>query len=121
MLAALGSAPGPVTAEALAAQLPGVHVSSVYRSLNVLEDLGLVRHTHLAHGAALYELERGPATVHLVCEVCGRDVAVAAELFDPVRERVLAEHDFVLSAHHFAVVGRCTTCTGMTPHGDAPP
>ncbi len=110
VLEALEAADGPVTAEDVAVQLPDVHVSSVYRSLNVLGELGLVEHTHLAHGAALYELSSSTPTVHLVCEVCGRDESVPAELFDPVRERLRDEHQFVLFANHFALVGQCTAC-----------
>src|SRR4051794_31544004 len=60
----------PVSAEELAARVPDVHVSSVYRSLVVLEELGLVAHVHLAHGPALYELGPAANVVHLVCEVC---------------------------------------------------
>lgn len=112
VLEVLSTSEGPVTAEDLAAQLPDVHVSSVYRSLHVLEELGLVTHTHLAHGAALYELGAAGRTVHLVCEVCGRAVEVPVEYFDGVRDRVADEHDFVISARHFAIVGRCTACLG---------
>ena len=108
----------PATAEELAATIPDVHVSSVYRSLVVLEELGLVSHTHLAHGPALYELGPAASVVHLVCEVCGRDVPVPSEVFDPVRGRIATTYGFHLTAHHFAVVGRCTGCLGEEP---APP
>ena len=59
----------------------------------------------------------GPAAdvVHLVCEVCGRDVPVPSDVFDPVREGIAARYDFELTAHHFAVVGRCTGCAGQEP------
>jgi Fur family ferric uptake transcriptional regulator len=115
VLEVLQQQPGPVSAEELAAQLPEVHVSSVYRSLAVLEELDLVAHTHLAHGPALYELAPARDVVHLACEVCGRDVAVPSELFDPVRRRISRDYGFELSAHHFAIVGRCASCASTSP------
>ena len=110
----------PVTAEELAARVPDVHVSSVYRSLVVLEELGLVAHVHLAHGPALYELGPSANVVHLVCEVCGRDVPVPSDVFDPVRDAIAARYDFLLTAHHFAVVGRCTACADKEPEHSHP-
>jgi len=102
---------GPVTAEDVAARLPDVHVSSVYRSLNVLEELGVVRHVHLAHGPARYELTDVADRVrHLVCEQCGRDVVVPSALFDDLRATIEREYGFVMDSGHFAIPGRCHDC-----------
>src|SRR5271170_2461271 len=50
----------------------GVNVSTVYRTLELLEQLGLVKHTHLGHGAPRYHLAAEAQHVHLVCRECGR-------------------------------------------------
>jgi Fur family transcriptional regulator, ferric uptake regulator len=50
----------------------GVNVSTVYRTLELLEQLGLVTHTHLGHGAPRYHLAAEAQHVHLVCRQCGR-------------------------------------------------
>ncbi len=99
-----------VTAEGLAAGLPGVHVSSVYRTLAVLEDLGAVRHVHLGHGPALWELTHAGDGRHLVCEHCGRHLVVPADLFADLERRLADEHGFVVDRGHFALTGRCTAC-----------
>jgi Fe2+ or Zn2+ uptake regulation protein len=101
---------GAFTAEELAAAVPDVHVSTVYRTLALLEEIGAVRHVHLSHGAALYEHAASDDVRHLVCEVCGRHVTVPAAVFDPVRDRLAQDHDFVLEGSHFAIVGRCRAC-----------
>ena len=107
---------GPLTAEEVAAQIPDVHVSSVYRTLNVLEELGVVRHVHLAHGPALYELtDVAEGIRHLACERCGRDVVVPSALFDELRTTIEAEYGFVMDSGHFAIAGRCSTCAGAEP------
>jgi Fur family ferric uptake transcriptional regulator len=95
------------TADELAAAVPEVHVSTVYRTLALLEEIGAVRHVHLSHGAALYEHAASAEVRHLVCEVCERHVAVPIDVFDVVRDRLAAEYGFVLDGSHFALVGRC--------------
>ena len=95
------------TADELAAAVPDVHVSTVYRTLALLEEIGAVRHVHLSHGPALYEHAASAEVRHLVCEVCDRHVAVPVEVFDVLRTRLASEYDFVLDGSHFAIVGRC--------------
>src|SRR6202161_2066258 len=50
----------------------GVNVSTVYRTLELLEQIGLVTHTHLGHGAHRYHLAAEAQHVHLVCQQCER-------------------------------------------------
>ena len=113
VIGVLDGVEGPITAEEVASRLPDVHVSSVYRSLNVLEELGVVRHVHLAHGPARYELTDVADQVrHLACERCGRDVVVPAALFDDLRATIEHEDGFVMDGGHFAIPGRCRDCAG---------
>ena len=74
------------TAEELAESLDETHVSTVYRTLALLEEIGVVRHIHLSHGPAIYERTAVSTDIrHLVCETCGRHVAVPRRVFDTVR------------------------------------
>ena len=65
---------GHATPEQVCAQVqcvaPAVNITTVYRSLDLLERLGLVRHTHLGHGAPSYSAHEHEH-VHLVCHECG--------------------------------------------------
>jgi Fur family transcriptional regulator, ferric uptake regulator len=89
----------------------GVNISTVYRTLELLEELGLVRHAHLGHGAPTYHPAGHDAHLHLVCRDCGRiteiDVTAAGELV----ARLRAEHGFDTDVEHFAIYGRCRSCT----------
>jgi len=58
-----------------------VNITTIYRTLDLLERLGLVRHTHLGHGAPTYS-EQEHQHVHLVCHDCGEVSEVPAELLD---------------------------------------
>ena len=75
VLEALFAADGPVGAEAIAAglggRLPGSDLASVYRNLDTLEQIGLVRHFHLAHGARPVRARRAPPAGYATCERCG--------------------------------------------------
>ena len=102
---------GAFTADDLAASLDDVHVSTVYRSLALLEEIGVVDHVHLAHGPALYERAASVGTSqHLVCESCGHHLSVPSEVFEGTRRVLEDEYGFVLSGGHFALTGRCANC-----------
>ena len=109
------------TAEELADSLADVHVSTVYRTLGLLEEIGVVEHVHLSHGPAMYERAALAGTTrHLVCEVCGRHLAVPAEVFDGAARTLERDYEFVLDGVHFAIAGRCTGCVGSTADGARP-
>lgn len=99
------------TAEELAESLQETHVSTVYRTLALLEEIGVVRHIHLSHGPAIYERTAVSTDIrHLVCESCGRHVAVPKRVFDTARRTLERDYGFVLDGSHFAIVGRCKEC-----------
>jgi Fur family transcriptional regulator, ferric uptake regulator len=111
VLRAVLATSGAFTADDLAHQLDGVHVSTVYRSLSLLEEIGVVDHVHLAHGPALYErAAQAGASQHLVCDECGRHQSVPSELFDEARRRLDDDYGFTLGGGHFAISGRCADC-----------
>jgi hypothetical protein len=72
-------------------------VSTVYRTLGLLEEIGVVRHIHLSHGPAIYERTAVSSDIrHLVCESCGRHVAVPRRVSDTARRTLERDYDFVL-------------------------
>ncbi|HEV7364078.1 MAG TPA: transcriptional repressor, partial [Solirubrobacteraceae bacterium] len=75
VLEALFAAAAPVTAERLASgldsRLPPSDLASVYRNLEMLEALGLVRHVHMGHGPGRYALAGPHAPEYVSCERCG--------------------------------------------------
>ncbi|WP_228984103.1 Fur family transcriptional regulator [Streptomyces sp. DH12] len=89
----------------------GVNVSTVYRTLELLEELGLVSHAHLGPGAPTYHLADRHHHLHLVCRDCDdvieADVSVAAEF----TRKLLDTFGFDTDMKHFAIYGRCRGCT----------
>ena len=90
---------------------PMINRSTVYRTLEVLEDLGLVRHGHVEDGASRYHLAGESHHLHLICHRCGAvidvtDLDVAARFAD-----TLARHfEFHADLTHFPISGLCQEC-----------
>lgn len=89
---------------------PATIPSTVYRTLDVLEDLGFVRHAHGPDGREEYHVLPETLHGHLHCEACGGrweiGAAEAASLVDGLRVR----HGFEVDLSHLTVVGRCRGC-----------
>ncbi len=114
VLEALFSAAEPVSAEAIAdglsGRVPRSDLASVYRNLELLEDLGLVRHVHLGHGPGLYALASDPEREYIVCESCDAVRAVPAVELDGVRDEIRRTFGFEARFSHFPLIGLCPEC-----------
>ena len=107
---ALGHATPEDVATEVRRTAEGVNISTVYRTLELLEELGLVQHTHLGHGAPTYSVATADDHVHLVCRGCGTVQEADAELLaEPVR-RLAEDRGFVLDVGHIALFGTCADC-----------
>ncbi|HEX4904268.1 MAG TPA: Fur family transcriptional regulator [Acidimicrobiales bacterium] len=113
VVTALVEADDHLGADELAARVasdePDVHLSTVYRTLDALERIGVVTHVHLGHGRAVYHLT-DRLHQHAVCEDCGAVVELPDDVLDDVRARLRRETGFEVDPHHFALVGRCGGC-----------
>ena len=87
-----------------------VNVSTVYRTLELLEELGLVRHNHISDRAPTYHSTAGPDHVHLVCRGCGGITEVAPEIVAPMTDTLRAEYGFSTDIGHLTVFGTCRRC-----------
>jgi Fur family ferric uptake transcriptional regulator len=89
----------------------GVNISTVYRTLELLEDLGLVSHAHLSHGAPTYHAADKPEHIHLICRSCGRITEVEPAVVAPLLDRLAADHGFAADVGHLTVFGVCKDCS----------
>ena len=106
VLARLLRASAPLTAEEVAG---GADLASVYRNLNALEAIGVVRHVHLGHGPSRYALS-GRSGGWLTCEVCGRWTPLSGQALNRLRTAVLTVARFDARFDQVAIVGRCADC-----------
>jgi len=87
-----------------------VNISTVYRTLELLEELGLVTHTHLGHGAPTYHAATDEDHLHLVCRDCGAVIETEAGVTDDLVRELATRHGFETDVAHFAIYGRCQGC-----------
>ncbi|MFI9366367.1 Fur family transcriptional regulator [Kitasatospora sp. NPDC053057] len=95
----------------------GVNISTVYRTLELLEELGLVSHAHLGHGAPTYHLAGRHHHLHLVCRDCEKVTETGTEIAQPLIDRLREEQGFDTDLKHFAIFGRCADCTAKQADG----
>jgi Fur family transcriptional regulator, ferric uptake regulator len=91
--------------EEIRARCPKVGLVTIYRTLDLLSGIGVVRRLDLGNGPR-YELAEDHHH-HLICESCGH-VSEFEEC--PVDPRLLRDMDFEVSSHSLEIYGRCTDC-----------
>jgi Fe2+ or Zn2+ uptake regulation protein len=96
-------------AERVHASAPQVHLSTVYRNLDSLEEAGVLRRARLGDGPASYHLAADEHH-HAVCDRCGVVIRVPAEAFAPVVDALAREHGFRAEPRHVTIDGLCATC-----------
>jgi len=106
---------------AVQAKASSVNLSTVYRTLDLLEEVGLVTHTHLGHGAPTYHPADESDHVHLVCTGCGDIIAVPAASVEPLVGSLRAANGFEVDVTHMAMHGRCAGCVGHAASSSAAP
>jgi Fur family ferric uptake transcriptional regulator len=88
----------------------GVNISTVYRTLELLEEVRLVKHAHLSHGAPTYHAAEAPEHVHLVCRDCGTIIEIQPAEVAPLVDRLRTSRGFVADVGHLTVFGACSEC-----------
>jgi Fur family transcriptional regulator, ferric uptake regulator len=84
-------------------------LSTVYRTLELLERLGLVWHTHLGKGAPVYHAAEHPH-LHVVCSSCGAVASADPAVLQQAAERLAADLGFSVDVGHVALSGTCRNC-----------
>lgn len=89
--------------------------STVYRTLEALEDAALLTHSHLGHGPSVYHLAEDARHQHLVCRNCGVTVTLPDEEADRLARGITGSTGFVPDLNHFALSGLCAECASRIP------
>lgn len=108
-------APGEhLTAEEVYARiaplLPVVTHSTVYRTLELFRDLGLVSETDLGGEARRFELLGEERHHHLICQRCGAALVLDDDVVRPLRDAVRERFGFAARIDHLALFGECAAC-----------
>jgi len=92
------------------ARFPNVNISTVYRTLDLLERLDMVTKTDLGGGRVRYHPAEKGHHHHLVCRECGAIIDLDESLLGPLRDALLREYGFIADLRHLAIMGSCINC-----------
>lgn len=91
-------------------QNPRLSLSTVYRTLSLLRDLGLVDEVHLGEDHHHYELKPATAHHHLICRACGRVTEFSTFLADELAASVGDEYGYDVQEVCIDLTGLCAQC-----------
>jgi Fur family ferric uptake transcriptional regulator len=114
----LGHATPDEVLTAVREELQAVDISTVYRTLELLEELGLVRHAHITDRAPTYHSTTAPEHVHLVCRGCGAVTEVGPDVIATTTDALHGRYGFHTDVGHLTIFGRCRACTARTERTD---
>lgn len=99
-------------------RLPAVNASTVYRTVSLLEALGVLSHSHLEAGPGWHRRGEGDH-VHLTCSSCGAEDDLSLAEASALRRVIRRHRGFEPDLGHFAIAGLCARCArraARTPH-----
>ena len=88
---------------------PDVHLSTVYRTVDLLEQAGILAQVHVGHGPSTYHLA-DDRHHHAVCDTCGRVIEFSSAVLAPVVDSLDRELGFAARPRHLTVNGTCAAC-----------
>jgi Fur family ferric uptake transcriptional regulator len=90
-------------------RVPDVNPSTVYRTLDLLEEVGVLSHAHLEAGPEYHRSSDGQH-VHLTCATCGSEDSLTIGEAAGLKELIARHHGFRPDLTHFAISGLCASC-----------
>lgn len=91
-----------------------VNLSTVYRTLELLDELGLIHHAHLTDRAPTYHSTRGHEHSHFVCRSCKAVTSIGRTEMEAALGELADQHGFAPDYGHLTVFGLCRDCASST-------
>lgn len=98
--------------EKVCTRYPQMNISTVYRTLELVSELGLVTETDLGDGRVRYHCMGKGHHHHLVCQKCGQVIDVEESILDPLWAELQKKYNFQVNMKHLAFFGICPKCQG---------
>jgi Fur family ferric uptake transcriptional regulator len=95
---------------------PGIGIATVYRTLEILHEMGIIEKHDFGHKKVMYEKSRGESHSHIICKKCGKVVNVSfddvecKETLNKMKENILKKYDFKIEAFKIQFFGICKEC-----------
>jgi Fur family transcriptional regulator, ferric uptake regulator len=92
---------------------PEIGLATVYRTLQLLEEMDIISRINLDDGCSRYEIktdEEDHQHHHLICQQCSKIIEVKIDLLDHLEEEIEKEYDFDIKDHKLKFFGLCSDC-----------
>lgn len=99
---------------------PYVSLSTIYRTLELLRELGLVRESHLFGEQPHYEAVGSQAHHHLICRRCHVTIHLDDALLGNLHEQLQTQYHFYQMTLDLVAAGYCDTCWQLIQKGQQP-
>lgn len=90
-----------------------IGLATVYRTIALLEEIGVVSRLHLNDGCSRYELvhsDEHHMHHHLICNKCNVVIEVQDDLLEEIEKRISKEYKFIILDHSLKFFGHCKRC-----------
>jgi Fur family ferric uptake transcriptional regulator len=91
-------------------QQPYINIATIYRTLQWLQDVGLVAPIAVGGGPLRYEYVSGAVHHHLICQECGQEQEIGDDILDALKAYLIERYGFTAQLSHLALPGRCALC-----------
>lgn len=93
---------------------PNIGLATIYRTIKLLIDAGIVREVQFGDGRSCYETIMGKKHHdHLICEVCGKNIEFNEPEIEDIQEKIAAKYKFKLTTHSMNLFGVCEKCRSL--------
>ncbi|KNY30412.1 Fur family transcriptional regulator [Pseudobacteroides cellulosolvens] len=92
---------------------PDIGLATVYRTMLLFNEIGIVHKLDLDDGLGRYELNRHESSHrhhHLICTSCNTVIEVEQDLLESLEQQILLEHGFIVRDHRVKFYGTCSSC-----------
>jgi Fur family transcriptional regulator, ferric uptake regulator len=96
--------------ERLRKKYPYANISTVYRTLELLKELGLAAEISVGDGTVRYHARENSRHHHLLCTKCGKMIDLSEDELEPLELALNKNHGFKADIHHLAIFGLCSNC-----------
>lgn len=90
-------------------QAKKIGIATIYRTLKMLKNLGLVSERHFGDGRARYEIISEHHD-HLICKECGLTIEFLDQEIEERQKHIAQKYNFLLISHRHELLGLCQKC-----------
>ena len=87
-----------------------IDLATVYRTLEVLEDIEIIEHSHQVHGSGIFYLKNEYSNFHIICEACEKIFDLKKSTSKKINDLLKEDSNFKDINNHFIYSGQCKNC-----------